>query len=186
MSEPAFDTQAAVRRLRDEAGFDQRAAEVLVEVLVDIVQTTINKNLAAFEARQERMLDARFAEVDRRFEQVDRRFDQVDRRFEQVDRRFEQVDQRFEQVDQRFEQVDQRFELLQQEMDRRFTQLQHDMQQQFEWLQQNIAAQLMESRAVQAESQRSFAIQIMAATVTSVIGAGALFAIVLKLVEMVS
>ncbi len=43
MAEPVFDTQQAVKRLRDEAGFEQKAAEAMVEVLANALASVATK-----------------------------------------------------------------------------------------------------------------------------------------------
>lgn len=43
MAEPVFDTQKAMKPRRDEAGFDQKAAEAMVEVLAEALKSVATK-----------------------------------------------------------------------------------------------------------------------------------------------
>lgn len=95
-------------RLRDEAGFEQKAAEAMVVVLSDVMadmatKTFVRQELAALEQR----LEGRFADIDRRFTEQSADFEQ----------RFTEQRADFEQ---RFSDIERRFAEQSAEMDRRF------------------------------------------------------------------
>lgn len=150
MSEPAFDTKKAMTRLRDEAGFEQRASEAMVGVLADVMddvatKTFVRDEIAALEQRLDSRFDAqtahmekRFAEqsaeMDRRFAEVDRRFAEIDGRFAEVDRRFAEIDGHFAKIDGRFAKIDGRFAKIEArfaEIDKRFAEQSAEMDKRF-------------------------------------------------------
>ncbi|MDE1189708.1 MAG: hypothetical protein PW844_25150 [Pantoea sp.] len=120
-----MNTHKAYKSLQ-QAGVEERQAEVLVEIFAEMQQehSLTKADLAqAMEGvvqgqqalnqrvdRLEERVDLFEKNVNERFDQVDKRFIQIDKRFEQVDKRFEQVDKRFDQVDKRFDKIDARFE----------------------------------------------------------------------------
>jgi archaellum component FlaC len=118
-----MNTHKAYKSLQ-QAGVDERQAEVLVEIFAEMQQEHaltkadlsqamegVIKGQQAFHTRVDRLedrVDQFEKHVNERFEQVDKRFEQVDKRFDQVDKRFDQVDKRFEKLEARFDHTDSR------------------------------------------------------------------------------
>ncbi|ADU67886.1 hypothetical protein [Pantoea sp. At-9b] len=104
-----MNTHKAYKSLQ-QAGVDERQAEVLVEIFAEMQQEHaltkadlsqamegVIKGQQAFHTRVDRLedrVDQFEKHVNERFEQVDKRFDQVDKRFEKLEARFDHTDSR--------------------------------------------------------------------------------------------
>lgn len=109
-----MNTHKAYKSLQ-QAGVEERQAEVLVEIFAEMQQehSLTKADLAqSMEGvvQGQQALNQRVNRLEERVElfenNVNERFDQVDKRFIQVDKRFEQVDKRFDKIDARFEKTD--------------------------------------------------------------------------------
>ncbi|MDF7659672.1 hypothetical protein PUG81_11885 [Erwiniaceae bacterium L1_54_6] len=109
-----MNTHKAYKSLQ-QAGVEERQAEVLVEIFAEMQQEHSLTKVDLAQAMEgvvqgQQALNQRVDRLEERvdlFEKnVNERFDQVDKRFIQVDKRFDQIDKRFEKIDARFDKTD--------------------------------------------------------------------------------
>jgi hypothetical protein len=111
MAAIAFDTLKAARRMI-AAGMPQRQAEAQAEIMAeafvfnvdslvtkDYLESCLDARFLAQDARFEKMLDSRFAQMGARFAQIDARFAEVEARFAGQGERFTDQESRFTQLE---------------------------------------------------------------------------------------
>jgi archaellum component FlaC len=102
-----MNTHKAYKSLQ-QAGVEERQAEVLVEIFAEMQQEHSLTKVDLAQAMEgvvqgQQALNQR---VDRLEERVDLFEKNVNERFDQVDKRFDQIDKRFEKIDARFDKTD--------------------------------------------------------------------------------
>ncbi|MBP2196373.1 hypothetical protein [Pantoea cypripedii] len=102
-----MNTHKAYKSLQ-QAGVEERQAEVLVEIFAEMQQehSLTKADLAQAMEGVVQGQQALNQRVDRLEERVELFENNVNARFEQVDKRFIQVDKRFDKIDARFEKTD--------------------------------------------------------------------------------
>lgn len=151
MAEPVFDTQQAVKHLRDEAGFEQKAAEAMVEVLANALAAVATKrDLEDLRVVTKRDLDEHRTETKRDLSELrtelkhdqeahraatEKRLDQHERKTQaaidglrqEMDDRFNHFETRLTQFEQRLESFEQRLESFEGRIEMRLAQAHADI-----------------------------------------------------------
>ena len=125
----SFDTLRAATRLREEAGFSEQQARVLISTIADGMDEHLatKDDIAALSQR----IDALDQKLDQRIDALDQKLDQrinaLDQKLDQrIDELDQKIDQRIVALDQK---IDQRIVALDQKLDQRIVALDQKLDQ---------------------------------------------------------